>query len=184
MKYKYSNLAEKMSKILSQKIRNLPSKVCWLSFSKGCVETWLGTWSLEGRRSLSYYYYSALWRKSVHAWPGLCPLWHCGSKSPKPAKNKWFHEFFQVSANSHNLHFVQYCCRHEYDLSISRIFWISFLAGFWHLVQLCVVAMLLQTAFAIAFAPVFGLQTCVLTRTCPVPVQCPIFTFYHVFFLE
>ena len=119
-----------MSKLLFQKIRNLPSKVCWLSFSKGCVETWLGTWSLEGRRSLSYY--SGLWRKSVHtAWPGLCPLWHSGSRRPKIRQKLVISRvFFQVSANSHNFRFVQYCCRHEYDLSISRIFWISFLAGF------------------------------------------------------
>ena len=52
----------------------------------------------------------------------------------------------QVSANLHNfrfrvpeLHFrnLSNRCRHKYDPSISRFFWIPFLAGFWNLAQLC-----------------------------------------------
>ena len=69
-----------------------------------------------------------------------------------PPKNKFNQSDFtsfsiQVSAYSHNFHFrslsalhfqnLSNRCRHKYDPSISRIFWISFLAGFCNLVQLC-----------------------------------------------
>ena len=33
------------------------------------------------------------------------------------------------------------CCRHKYDRSISRLFWIEFLAGFLYLAQLCTVGL-------------------------------------------
>ena len=36
------------------------------------------------------------------------------------------------------------CCRHRYDMSISQIFFIPFLAGFWHLAQLWPVALILD----------------------------------------
>ena len=70
---------------------------------------------------------------------------HCGSKMHKPAQNKlkWF-DFtnfsLPASTDSDNflfrsLHVLHICqCSHKYDKSVSRWFWVYFLAGFCHLV--------------------------------------------------
>jgi hypothetical protein len=79
----------------------------------------------------------------------LCPT--VVSNVKNPPKHKFaqcdFTSFsMEVSANSHNFRFrlpalhiqnLSNRCRHKYDSLISRIFWISFLAGFCDFGQLC-----------------------------------------------
>ena len=79
----------------------------------------------------------------------LCPTVVPNVKNPpkhKFAQGDFTSFSMEVSANSHNFRFrlpalhiqnLSNRCRHTYDSSISRIFWISFLAGFFDFAQLC-----------------------------------------------
>ena len=90
----------------------------------------------------------------------LLGMLHSGSKWLKPAKNRflmWFHEFLRgsfgkftwfpipvIACPSYSRTFMSNCCRQKKNQSISRILWVSFLAGFSYLAQLCAGAGLLE----------------------------------------